>query len=245
MKIEKITRLKNGKYKLLFENGEVLNTYDDVILNNKLLFKKEIDDEIFLKIKEESNYFELYNLAVKYIMKRLRSEKEIYMYLEKRTKDSYVIDSIIIDLKKLNLINDRKFAHAYINDKLYLSNSGMTKIKADLTNLGVNKDIIEEESTKFNSQLDICKLEKMIIKRININHRYSNSMLKQKIINEMVNLGYSKEDIINIIDKNMKDDNELYKCEYNKLYNKLKKKYSGSELEYMVKQKMYMKGFFK
>ena len=31
MKIEEIKKQKNGKYKITFESGEVLNTYDDVI----------------------------------------------------------------------------------------------------------------------------------------------------------------------------------------------------------------------
>ena len=41
----------------------------------------------------------------------------------------------------------------------------------------------------------------------------------------------------------IKDDKELVKKEYDKIYKKLSKKYSGSELEYKVKQKMYSLGF--
>ena len=245
MKIEKITKLKNGKYKLKLDDGETVITYDDVILNNGLLFHKEIDDGMYLKIKNESDYYELYNSAIKYITKRLRSEKEIKIYLEKKTSDIYVIESILIDLKKLNLINDRKFAHAYINDKLNLSNVGMKKIRHELRNLGIDDEIIENESLKVDYSLNRNKLEKIIIKKIRTNHKYSNNILKQKIINEMINLGYDKEEIADICDKNMQDDNDIYNREYEKIYNKLKQKYSGNELEYRVKQKLYSKGFIK
>ena len=243
MKIDKIIRLKSGKYKLKFDDGEVLSTFDDVILNNGLLFNKEIDDDLYIKIKDESAYFELYNSVVKYISRRLRSEKEIKIYLENKTTDSFIIENIISDLKKVNLINDNTFAHAYINDKINLSNTGIAKIKLELVNLGVDDEIINTQLSKFDSNLDYSKLEKIIIKKINSNHKYSNNYLKQKIVNDMINLGYDREDIINIIDKNIKDDDELYKREYDKLYNKLSKKYSGSELDYMVKQRMYSKGF--
>ena len=39
------------------------------------------------------------------------------------------------------------------------------------------------------------------------------------------------------------NDSSLREKEYNKLYNKLSKKYSGRELEYRIKQGLYQKGF--
>ena len=57
MKIEEIKKQKNGKYKITFESGEVLNTYDDVILNNGLLFHKDVDSLLFNKLNEETKYY--------------------------------------------------------------------------------------------------------------------------------------------------------------------------------------------
>ena len=68
-------------------------------------------------------------------------------------------------------------------------------------------------------------------------------MLKQKIVNHLINLGYFREDIILVLNEFDFDDSKFYKKEYDKLYNKLSKKYSGKELEYKLKQKLYQKGF--
>lgn len=243
MKIEKIVKLKSGKYKLYLDNKEVITTFDEVILNNNLLFNKEIDNDMYLKINEENNYYNLLNLSIKYISKRLRSEKEIINYLENKTNDIYMINNIIEDLKNQNLINDRRFAKAYITDKINLTNSGIIKIKNELINLGVNEEIVEEEISNIDIKMDNSKLDKLILKKIRLNHKYSNSFLKQKILNDMLNLGYKKEDIINIFDKYVSDDKEIFNKEYNKIYNKLKNKYKDSELEYHIKQKMLQKGF--
>ena len=243
MKIEKISKLKSGKYKIRLSNNETLTTYDDVILNHGLLFHKDIDDETYLKIKSDSEYYNLLNSAVKYISKRLRSEKEMIGYLEKKTLDTYIIDNIIDDLKRQNFINDERFARAYINDKLTLSNVGIIKIKHDLEILGVSREIIEDEISHIDNNNTNDKLEKMIIKKISHNHKYSNYILKDKIINEMVNLGYDRTLVIELIDKYIKDDKDIYEKEYTKLYNKLKHKYQGKELEYQVKQRLYIKGF--
>ena len=146
MLIEKIKRLKSGKYKLILDDGEVLTTYDDVIINNNLLYHKEIDNAMYLKIKSDNEYYNLLDKAIKYISRRLRSEKEMYFYLESKTNDPLMIDSIIKELKRQNLINDYRFAQAYINDKLHLSSMGINKIKNDLLNLGENESIIKDIS---------------------------------------------------------------------------------------------------
>ena len=81
MKIEKIVKLKSGKYKLYLDNNDVIITFDEIILKYNLLFSKEIDEELISKIINENNYYELLNSCIKNISKRLRSEKEIpYRY---------------------------------------------------------------------------------------------------------------------------------------------------------------------
>ena len=59
MKIEKIQKLKNNKYKIILENNDVINTYDDVILNNNLLFNKDISSELLNQINNQTIYYHL------------------------------------------------------------------------------------------------------------------------------------------------------------------------------------------
>lgn len=69
-------------------------------------------------------------------------------------------------------------------------------------------------------------------------------MLKNKIISYLSSLGYQKDVIFNSLNNiDIKNDNQLYKKEYEKVYNKLSRKYSGDELLYKVRQKMYSLGF--
>ena len=245
MKIEKIVKLKNGKYKLYLDSKDVITTYDEVILKNNLLFNKEIDNELYSKIINENNYYELLNSCIKRISKRLRSEKEIKNYLEQKTNDIHLIEYIINELKQKNYINDLLFTKAYLSDKLTLTNSGINKIKSELYNLGIEEEIINDVVENNNIKNDYKKLENMIKKKIKLNNKYSNNYLKQKILNDMINLGYDREEIINIIDQNIKDDKDIYEKEYKKLYEKLKKKYQGKELEYQINQRLYRKGFTK
>ena len=240
MNIEKIIKLKNNKYKIVFDDHEI-TTYDNVILDNNLLYKKNIDKENYDKIIKDTNYYDIYNKCVKSILKKRKSEKEIKEYLDKFNIDNK--DKIISKLKEINLINDRDFTRAYINDKIYLSKCGINKIKNDLINLGIDIIIINEELSNIDKSIFQDLLEKQVLKKIKNNTKYSNYQLKQKILNEMINLGYEKEDILSIIDVNIISDNEILEKEFNKIYNKLKTKYSGYELNQKIKQKLTIKGF--
>ena len=68
---------QNNKYKIKLEDNITIETYDEVIIKNNILYKKEIDEELKNKIEEENKYYETYNEIVKLINKKLRSEKEI------------------------------------------------------------------------------------------------------------------------------------------------------------------------
>lgn len=241
MKIEKITKLKNGKYKIKLDTFEFI-TYDDIIINHGLLYKKDVDNELFNKLSLETSYYDVYNKSVKYCMKRIRSENEVRKYLDKLEVSKEDLEKIIDKLKGINLINDRIYVRSYINDKIYLSKDSINKIKNDLNEQSIDKNIIAKEISELEYD-DLEKLEKLVIKRINTNHRYSNYMLKNKVVSEMKNLGYNYDDIISIFDKNINDNYDILVKEYNKLYNKYSKKYQGNELEYFIKNKLYAKGF--
>ncbi len=88
------------------------------------------------------------------------------------------------------------------------------------------------------------RINKIISKKIKLNHKLSVNALKTKILNEIVKLGYEKSDIIEKINNfDFGDDNIFLEKELVKIKNKYSKKYSGNELEYKVVNYLYKKGF--
>ena len=77
MNIDKIKKLNNGKYKIFFDNKEYITVYEDVILEENILFKKEISNDLINTINIKNDYYKIYNKTLKYIMTKVRSEMEI------------------------------------------------------------------------------------------------------------------------------------------------------------------------
>lgn len=244
MKIERYTKLKNGQYKLSLDNNTIILLHEDLILKQELLIYKEINDENIENLLEENKTYIAYDLALNYLKNKMRSKSEIKEYLLKKEIKEELINNAIEKLKEQGYINDSIYAKSFINDKINLSSDGPYKIKENLIKLGISEDIVLKSLEVFDRDLEITRIEKLMNKQIKTNHNKSEYLLKQKIITYLVNLGYTKELVISLISKLNVDDGDIKKKEYDKIYQKLSKKYSGKELDYKVRQKMYQRGFY-
>jgi regulatory protein len=201
MKIIKYKKEKNDRYKLYLEDGSTVETYEDVILDNELLYKKNINDNLIDKIIKDNKYQKNYNACCKYISLRVRSTKEIKEYLKRKEVAEPEIERIIDTLTKRKILDDNIFAECYIKDKLNLTNWGEYKIKNSLQELGITNHIIEKYEYLFEKELQREKIKKIIRKSIKANHKNNNN-IRNKIYTNLMNLGYSKDLIIEELNNN-------------------------------------------
>ena len=243
MQINKFSKNKNGMYTIYLDNKDKLIVHEDLILKYDLLIKKEIDNNLKETLLEENRVYEIYEVAVSYINKKLRSIKELETYLKKKEYSTDQIDSVIELLKKQGYLDEKTYANSYVHDKIALSNDGPDKIRKFLIDNNINNEIIEEAIKNYPISLEKERIEKLINKQIKTNKNKGSNYLKRKIQLDLINLGYTYELINEILNQKDLNDEELYKKEYDKLYKQLSKKYSGKELEYKLKQRLYQKGF--
>lgn len=242
MRVQEIQKTKSGKYRIKLDD-QVLVTYDDVILKNSLLYKKEIDVSIYEQMMRDHLYYDAYNKTLSYILKKNRCVKEIEIYLDNFSLNDDDKDKLITHLKEIGLLNEQNYVKAYISDSMYLKNDGPLKIKSHLLELNISDELIDNELDKIDEELIKDKATKIINKKLKSNHKYSEYQLRNKITLEMINLGYAKDLINTILERYNYDDDYFLEKEYQRLYLKLSKKYNGYELSNKIKQKLYSKGF--
>ena len=242
MKIDKIKKMSNNKYKIYFDDDNVLETYDEVIINTNLLYKKEIDEDLYRKIQDDNAYYEIYNKCVKMLSSKMRSKKEMYDFLVKKGIDKADIDNMLSKLELIGLLNDKMYAKAYISDKVNFTNMGPLKIESNLLDCDIDESIIREELSKLDSDIMEKKISKYINSKARSN-KHSTYFFKEKVLSELLSLGYSKDMILPYLEDIKLDSN--VKLEYNKIYNKLSRKYKDEELKRNIRNKLYQKGYTK
>lgn len=242
MKIIKFKKMNGSKYKVTLDNTELI-IYEEVILKNNLLRKQDITLELLELIMEENKYYEIYELSLSYIDTKMRTESELKEYLLKKGFDELLINDVIERLKNENLINEEKYINAYINDKISLSKDGPFKIKRNLLDLELNEYLIDEYLSKVSFSVWQEKIDKIISKRVNLMKNKSEYTIKNKLREDLFNLGYDKDQIELSLNNIEKNDLEPLKKEYKKLYSKYSKKYQDGTLYNQIKSSLYRKGY--
>ncbi len=245
LKIVGLRKTKTDRYKIIFDSGNDLEVYDQVIIFFQLTINHEVNDTLLNKVVELNNKWDVFYVALKSLNSRAKSIKEMKNYLVKKEYPLEYIDFAIDELKNKKYLDDRIFTKSYIQNQIITTSRGPYRIVKELHDKGVDSDIIEDEIGAFDKDIQIEKINKIINKSIKSNHTRGGVVLKNKIISDLITLGYEYSIINSIIDTyTFKNDKEMIEREYNKLYKKLSSKYSGKELEYKIKEKLYQKGLY-
>ena len=111
---------------------------DEGIYIGKEITSKELDD-----LRERSEHQELKNKVANYISIRPRASSEIRQYLAKKTnrKD---LDNLILDLTESGLIDDRKFASWWVDQRRTFTSKSTKEIKKELFAKGIDEEIMNE-----------------------------------------------------------------------------------------------------
>ena len=239
MKIGKYTKLKSNKYSVVIDDITV-KLYDDVIVKYELLRLKEIDDKLFKEITEYNDRLEAYYKSLKYITKKLRTEKEIYKYLDKDYSKEIILETID-KLKRMGYLNKELYLKSYLSDQVHMSLNG----PKDLVSLGYEEDEIKESIESIDNDIWLDKVQKIVNKKIKSNRNLGSNKLKEKLVYDLSNMGYYKwmiEDIIHSTE--FSSDSNILEKEYNKLYARLSRKFDGSSIDYQIRMKLLQNGFY-
>ena len=244
MKIEKLKKRPNVLYTIYLDNFNSYDIYEEIILKYELLITKTIKEEELNKIIKDNKNYESYYDALKTLKRTIKTKEEIRKLLTEKKYSKENISFAINTLEKQGYLNDKNYANSYVHNAIITTNKGPKKIALELDKKGVELHDYNEALNEFSKDLEKEKIEKLISKKIKSNHNKSSRALKQKIELDLINNGFSKDLIKEVLNNTLiEENNEIAKKEYQKYYNKLSKKYSGKELEYKLKQKMYSLGF--
>lgn len=244
MKIEKIKKQRNGRYELYLTNHDKIVTYDDVILKNQLLYHPDLDAKELEQINQDTNYYDIYYKLVKLISTKLRSEKEVRLYLHKFNLTSQDEQQMIDELKQAGLINEVLFAKAYAADHFHLNKEGPNKIRQALEAYELDEALINETLADISDEVP-AMIESLIIKRSQANTKDSEYLKTQKITHYLLDKGYDYDLIKPLLCKIEGSDQTALAQAYQKLTNKdqainklMQKGFKYNEIKtYLEKQK--------
>lgn len=245
MKIERFKKLPQGRYRLYLEKNHVYDFYEEIILQYQLLLSKEISQETLSLCQKENKIWDSYYSSLKLLNKVAKTKKELTIYLSAHDYNEKEIAFAIERLESQGYLDDSSYAKSFVHRQLSTTTKGPLRVKRELAQKGIAIEIIEEVMEEYTAEKELEKLEKIVSKKVQSNHNKSSSLLKRKLVAELSREGFQQEFIKTVCEKFITSTDELNiaKQEYKKIKQRLQKKYTGKELDYKVKQKLYALGF--
>lgn len=232
-----------GKYIVELDDGRIFNLYEDVILKCQLLLKKEFDDKDIDLVNELNMECEVYYAALDCIKLKMRSISDLRCLLLKKEYSPILIDKALDKLIKQGYLSDVFFVKSYINNQIITTSKGPYRLEKELLNKNIDSKIIKNELKIFTSEEQVKRIRKIIDKGIKSNHTRGGNILKQKIYNDVKILGYDDSLINSVIDTYVfENDVNIAKKEYEKMFRRYSKKYSGIDLKNKIKEGLCKKG---
>lgn len=245
MKIIEINKKKRF-YEIKFDNDEVIDVLEDVVVKHLLIKNKVISILEFQAIKEDELFFETISKTIKYLHKP-RFISDVKTYLKKSNLSVNKQDEVVEYLIKMRYIDDYKTSITYLN--YYLSEKkGMYFIKNFLIKKDVKTDIIDLVLKDYDDEKALNNLNLLFQSHLKNKAKKSKNLVINSFREIAYLKGYSKaminEVLINNQDKiEQIDDIKRLKFDLEKCHLKYKNKYEGYQLKQKIIQSLLTKGY--
>jgi regulatory protein len=137
-----------------------------------------------------------YGTALRFIANRMKTEAEVRKKLRSLYSDE-LAEEVIERLKAHNYIDDDNYISCYIKDRMKFNPMGRFRIKKELEEKGVQKNLIENNH-EYNCIEEIPVIEDLINRKLS-RYNLNDSKDKRRIINYLIRRGFGFENINSVL----------------------------------------------
>jgi len=191
----KVTSIKSqvkraGRYSIFVDGKYEFSLSDTALLDSKLANGQELSQAQLREFKQVSVDDKLYNNVLGYLAIRPRTDWEITAYLQRKGASPALSTTILNKLSNLNLLDDKKFAEAFVSDRRLLRAKSRRKLVQELRQKHVADDIIQ--AAVGNEPEDEQSALRAIIERKRRQSKYRDNL---KLMQYLAGQGFNYGDI--------------------------------------------------
>lgn len=191
--IKQQERLK-GRYSIYVDEKYAFSLSADALLEEKLVPGQDIDEPQLKAYKKLSQDDKVYGLALAYVARRMRSRWEIEDYFRRKKYEVELSQQLLQKLEKLGLVDDRKFAEAWVRNRRLLKSTSKRRLMQELRQKRIADDIIE--LVLQTDETDERQVLRELIERKRRQTKYQDNL---KLMQYLARQGFSYDDIKNAL----------------------------------------------
>jgi len=181
---------QKGRYSIFVDDKYCFSLSTDALLETKLYVGQDLTEAEVKSYTKLSADDKAYNLALAHVLRRMRSSYEFDAYCKDKDYDDALSQRIRDRLERLGLIDDEKFAEAWIRNRRLLKPMSRRRLTLELKQKRVPEDVIEQAMARDESD-ERDTLRELIQKRRR-QLKYQDDL---KLMQYLVRQGFSYDDI--------------------------------------------------
>ncbi|MBU0572526.1 RecX family transcriptional regulator [Patescibacteria group bacterium] len=155
---------------------------------------KEYSEKEIKEIIKKAEFQKTYDKIIRYSTLRPRSKREVEMWLRKYKVHESLHEELFNKLKRLELLDDAKFAKWWVDQRMAFRPRGKRALTAELRQKGVDQETIKEVLVKI--EIDETKVAKDLLKKYQYKwEKLPKSERKRKISSYLARKGFGWETI--------------------------------------------------
>ncbi len=161
-------------------------------------------DSSGMQAKASEIFERYYNLSLRYLSYRPRSEKEVFDYLREKQKKSpslsdEIINQIIEKLKDYKFIDDVKFTQLWIEQRTRYKNQPTRAIEYELKQKGVSQSLIKESLGEGRKETDLESAKKLAVKKMDFYRGLDPDKRREKVMNYLLRKGFNYDIVRKVV----------------------------------------------
>ena len=198
----KITSIKQqikraGRYSIFVDGEYLFSLSEAALLESKITNGQELSVDQVAQYQQLSADDKIYNQTLRYIALRPRTKWEIEAYLKRKNSSPTLLETTLNKLSNIGLIDDKKYAQSFVNDRRLLRPSSRRKLINDLRRKHIPPAVIEE--TVGNEVNDEQSALKAIIDKKRQQTKYQDDL---KLMQYLARQGFNYGDIKDALKNN-------------------------------------------
>jgi regulatory protein len=144
--ITKIKRIrgKRAQYGVHLDGSLALELSDWTIGKFGLRTGDDLDEQTVYKLKSAEAESRAKNIAINYLSYRPRSSKEVTFHLTKKGFEDECAESVTRHLQSIKMIDDDRFAYAFVRDRLKKKPTGQALLRQQLLSKGISSEMTDK-----------------------------------------------------------------------------------------------------
>jgi regulatory protein len=191
--IKQQERLK-GRYSIYIDEKYAFSLSADALLEEKLHNGQEVDEPALAHYKKLSADDKAYGLALVYVVRRMRSRYELAEYFRRKDYDEALADHIIMRLEKLGLVDDEKFAEAWVRNRRLLKSVSKRRLTQELRQKRIADATIDR--VLHEDETDERAVLRELVTRKRKQSRYQDDI---KLMRYLMGQGFNYDDVKSVL----------------------------------------------